>query len=218
MPQTQIFFLRIELIKHEKITWLVPKYLLRFLISVVMRSVDMNASVSLTSDRVCLGKWTTPYECLLPLPLPSTQEWWEKHNGWEHYSTLHPWPSRDLQTMQVPGSERLSQSCPPSSFPPPENKQRKSTLLRNALRYRLNVYCCSWDSLNPTILRRTRLRKVWRWRALTLPGDLIHISGRLCSWVSFFQRLPSALLIQSLPGSPAHIVSALAPLHTCSVW
>lgn len=34
----------------------------------------------------------------------------------------------------------------------------------------------------------------------------------------FFQRLPSALLIQSLPGIPAHIVSALAPLHTCSVW
>lgn len=214
------FLVWIGLIECEKITWLRPKYLhLRFLISVVLRSVDMNASVSLTSDWECLGKWTTPYECLLPLPLPSTQEWWEKHNGWEHYSTLHPWPSRDLQTMQVPGSERPSQSCPPSSFPPFENKQRKSTLLTNALRYSLNVYCCSWDSLKPTILSTTRLRKVWRWRASTLPGDLIHISGRLL-FVSVlsFQRLPSALLIQSLPGIPAHIVSALAPLHTCSVW
>jgi len=173
------------LIECEKITWLRPKYL-KFLISVVMRSVNMNASVSLTSDWECLGKWTTPYECLLPLPLPSTQEWWEKHNGWEHYSNLHPWPTRDLQTVQVPGSERQLQSRPPSSFPPLENKQRKSTLLTNALRYSLNVYCWSWDSLNPTILRTTRLRKVWRWRASTLPGGLIHIRGRLCLWVSFF--------------------------------
>ncbi len=45
----------------------------------------------------------------------------------------HPWPSRDLQTVQVPGSEKPSQSCPPSPFPPPENKQRKSTLFRNKL-------------------------------------------------------------------------------------
>lgn len=151
------------------------------------------------------------YECLLPLPLPSTQEWWEKHNGWEHYSALPPLAFK--RPADRTSSREAVAKLTSLPFPPPENKQRKSTLLRNVLCYSRTVCLLLvefFESDNQekdtevTCCYPTGIFDPQQWA-----------THRECP---FFQWLSFALLIQSLPDSPAHIVSALASLHTCSVW
>lgn len=130
------------------------------------------------------GKVRNPYECLLPLPLPCTQEWWEKHNGWEHYSALPP------LAFKRP-TDRASLRLTEIPFPLPENKQRKSALLKDILLYSCSVCCCCWNSLNLTITRRTHLEG-----ADVTCCDLnrrFDPRQQLRSWVSFFFSSDSPL-------------------------
>lgn len=155
------------------------------------------------------------YECLLPLPLPSTQEWWEKHNGWEHYSALPPLAFK--RPADRTSSREAVAKLTSLPFPPPENKQRKSTLLRNALPYSRIVRLLLLEFFESDSHEKDTFEEGMEMTCcdptrIFDPQQWVTPSVLSVQWFSF------ALLIQSLPDSPAHIVSALASLHTCSVW
>lgn len=208
------------MIECEKITWLKPKYLhLRFLISVVMRSVDMDVSVSL---HLTGNAWESELPLMNVCSLFLSQA--HKNGGKSIMDENTTSPSTPgLQETCRPCKSQAQRGRRRASLPPLSLrlKTNRGNQLSSQTRSVIQPECLLlllgfFESDNPeddtfeegmevTCFDPTRRFDPHQWATLFVS-------------VLFFQRLPSALLIQSLPGIPAHIVSALAPLHTCSVW